>query len=49
LRGIDHPLIDSGQGGGFSDSTGDPVDHPDLLGIHIAALIGLPHRRQARS
>jgi hypothetical protein len=38
LRSIDHLIIDRRQSGGFGDATGNPVDHPDLVGIHIAAL-----------
>ena len=37
VRGIDHLVVDGGEGGGFGDASGDPVDDPDLFGIHIAA------------
>ena len=41
-RGLNHLLVDGGQGRGFGDPSCDPVDHPDLLGIHIATLEGFP-------
>ncbi len=37
VRGIDHLVVDGCQGGGFGDASCDPVDDPDLFGIHIAA------------
>ena len=41
-RGINHLLVDGVQGGGFGDPSCDPVDHPDLLSIHITTLEGFP-------
>ncbi len=47
VRGLNHLVVDGGQGGGFGDPACDPVDDPDLLGIHIAAPEGFPHGGQA--
>ena len=33
LGGIDHLIIDRGQGGGFGDFAGDSVDYPDLFSV----------------
>jgi hypothetical protein len=42
VRGIDHLVVDGGEGGGFGDASGDPVDDPDLFGIDIAASERVP-------
>ena len=44
VRGLDDLVVDGGQGGGFGDASRDPVDHPDLLGIHITTLGTRPRR-----
>ena len=41
-RGVNHLLVDGGQGRWFGDPSCDPIDHPDLLGIHITTLEGFP-------
>ena len=46
VRGLNHLVVDGGQGGGFGDASRDPIDDPDLLGIHITPPERFPHGGQ---
>jgi hypothetical protein len=47
VRGIHRLIVDGGQGRGFGDFAGGPVDETDLLSVEFAAPKRLPDRGQA--